>query len=321
MTGLSLFSGIGGLDLAFEWAGGTVAAMCEIDPFCRKVLRKHWPDVPLFGDVKELKGTDVEVETVDVIYGGYPCQPFSVAGNRKGQDDDRYLWPEFSRLVGELGPRWVVAENVPGIMSLAADDVCQDLERLGYSVGIWNFEAAAVGAPHRRARVFFVAHSDRAGILRDGSVRGWTREAQQAVMGGAGSYIPHSTSCRWDVVSSAESGEHPERLEAGGFCGDLPYPDRQRCEEQRNGIPAGQELGSAERCGRGKPEPGLGRGFDGISPWMDRDWEKGLPRICRGIPDRVKRLKALGNAVVPQQVYPIFRAIVEVEHHGKGEKQ
>lgn len=290
MTGLSLFSGIGGMDIAFEWAGGTVAAMCEIDPFCRKVLRKHWPNVPLFGDVKELKGTDVE--TVDVIYGGYPCQPFSVAGNRKGQDDDRYLWPEFSRLVRELGPRWVVAENVPGIMSLAADNVCQDLERLGYSVGIWNFEAAAVGALHRRARVFFVAHS---------------------------------TSCRWDVASSAGSGEHLERLEAGGFCGDLSDSDGMRKLQQEGSILefAGWpgDIRGAEHCSRGEPEPGLGGGFDGISPWMDRDWEKGLPRTSRGVPERVKRLKALGNAVVPQQVYPIFRAIVEVEHHGKGEKQ
>ena len=107
MTGLSLFSGIGGLDLAFEWAGGTVTAMCEIDPFCRKVLRKHWPDVPLFGDVKEVKCADVG--TVDVVYGGFPCQPFSLAGDRKGRDDTRYLWPEFSRLVGEIGPRWIVA--------------------------------------------------------------------------------------------------------------------------------------------------------------------------------------------------------------------
>ena len=130
MLGLSLFSGIGGLDLAFEQAGGRVIAMCEKDSFCRKVLHKHWPGVPVFEDVKELHGSDVGA--VDVIYGGFPCQPFSVAGDRRGKDDARYLWPEFSRLVREIKPRWIVAENVPGILRIAADDVCSDLERQGY---------------------------------------------------------------------------------------------------------------------------------------------------------------------------------------------
>lgn len=148
MRGLSLFSGIGGLDLAFEWAGGEISAFCEIEPYCQKILRKHWPDVPVFEDIRELKGSDAGA--VDVIYGGFPCQPFSVAGNKKGKDDKRYLWPEFSRLVGEIKPRWVVAENVPGILRIASDDVCSDLERQGYEVGIWDFEAAAVGAKHRR---------------------------------------------------------------------------------------------------------------------------------------------------------------------------
>ena len=158
LRGLSLFSGIGGLDLAFEWAGGVVSAMCEIEPYCRKVLRKHWPDVPLFEDIREMKGSDVGA--VDVVYGGFPCQPFSVAGNKRGKDDSRYLWPEFSRLVGEIKPRWIVAENVPGILHIAADDVCRDLEHQGYNIGIWDFEAAVVGAKHRRERIFFVAHTD-----------------------------------------------------------------------------------------------------------------------------------------------------------------
>ena len=153
MRGLSLFSGIGGLDLAFEWAGGEVIAMCEVNPYCRKILHKHWPDVPIFEDVREMKGEDVGA--VDVIYGGFPCQPFSVAGLKKGKDDNRYLWPEFSRLVGELKPDWVVAENVSGILRIAADEVCFNLKSQGYEVGIYDFEAAAVGAPHRRERIFF----------------------------------------------------------------------------------------------------------------------------------------------------------------------
>lgn len=257
--------------------------MCEIDPFCQKVLRKHWPDVPLFGDVREVKGT--HVGAVDVVYGGFPCQPFSLAGDRKGRDDDRFLWPEFSRLVGELGPRWVVAENVPGILTLAADDVCQDLERLGYEVGIWNFEALSVGAPHRRARVFFVAH------MGDTEGRGRDHRSDRTNLG-------------------PPLGEDDASRGTGA---SLPNTDRQRREVQRNGVPAEQKLGGAKRRGGRELESGVGRGFDGIPPWLDGDWESGIPRVARGVPDRVARLKALGNAVVPQQAYPIFRAVAEIE--------
>jgi DNA (cytosine-5)-methyltransferase 1 len=154
---------IGGLDLAAEAAGIRTAAFCERDPFCRRVLMNYWPDVPIFEDVRALSReamADAGIPSINLIHGGFPCQPFSVAGKQKGKTDDRYLWPEFSRLVGEIRHRWVVAENVPGIVRIAADTVCEDLERLGYSVGIWNFEAAAVGALHRRARIFFVGYAE-----------------------------------------------------------------------------------------------------------------------------------------------------------------
>lgn len=264
MKGLSLFSGIGGLDLAFEWAGGTVEAMCEIDPYCRKVLQKHWPDIPLFEDVRRLKAEDVG--TVDVVYGGFPCQPFSVAGKQKGRDDDRYLWPEFSRLVGELKPRWVVGENVPGILHIAADDVCADLERQGYSVGIFDFEAAAVGAPHRRERFFFVAHAGR-GMCQRSAVPGAFRGE-------------HETGAAFDT-------ERP-----GGS--PVSNTDSAGREKPQHPVPAPAKYSTAnDLCGWGA-EPGVGR-------------------MANGIPHRVDRLRALGNAVVPQQAYPIFRAIMEQE--------
>jgi DNA (cytosine-5)-methyltransferase 1 len=176
MTGLSLFSGIGGLDIAFERAGGHIVAMCERDAFCQAILRKRWPGIPIFDDVRELTGKRVmevicnekgeEKCYIDVIYGGFPCQPYSLCGQRKAKDDERHLWPECARLVREIKPVWCIFENVPGILSLVADDVCEDLERQGYAVGIFCYEAAAVaplnlrsGAPHRRMRVFFVAHT------------------------------------------------------------------------------------------------------------------------------------------------------------------
>ena len=298
LRGLSLFSGIGGLDLAFEWAGGEVLAMCEIEPYCRKVLHKHWPDVPLFEDIRELKGTDVGA--VDVIYGGFPCQPFSVAGKQKGQDDNRYLWPEFSRLVGEIKPNWVVAENVPGILRLAADDVCGDLERQGYSVGIWDFEAAAVGASHRRERIFFVAHAGRslrqrsqeAGDFREPPE---TRNADATQRSGS-AYVSDTDSVRRDMRGF--EGQGMERKEsafnqADTGCEAPANPISSRCtREQPSRLSETHAIISG--CGRWEPEPGV-------------------DRMVNGLPHRVDRLRALGNAVVPQQVYPIFRAIIETD--------
>ena len=290
MNGLSLFSGIGGLDLAFEWAGGTITAMCEIEPYCQKVLRKHWPHVPLFEDIKEVHALDVG--TVDVIYGGFPCQPFSVAGKQKGQNDSRYLWPEFSRLVSDIKPRWVVAENVPGILRISADDVCSDLERQGYSVGIWDFEAAAVGALHRRERVFFVAHS---------GCSLWQRSFKQRTL-------------------SDETGERTSYKSQRPGCSFVPDSCCKRCKEQQQPFQIEQEFSiSGCHCG-GMPQSYLGRMVNGVSSELDNDrltfWNS-VPepheRTINGIKYRTNRLKALGNAVVPQQAYPVFKAIIDAD--------
>lgn len=281
MNGLSLFSGVGGIDVAFEACGGTIIAMCEIDPFCQQVLRKHWPDVPLFGDVREVSGQNVG--EVEIIYGGFPCQPFSVAGKQQGKEDERFLWPEFSRLVSEIKPRWVLAENVPGILTIAADGVCQDLESKGYSVGVFSYEALAVGAPHRRSRVFFVAHSNS------------ERELQPE-------------GCVKDIGGRVSNGS--EEADSS------TYSNSQRCQKQRLTLPESKELGGIERCSRRSSESRMGRVVDGLSPWMDRYWDWGIPKVAKGIPNRVARLKALGNAVVPAQVIPIFKAIMEADKEG-----
>ncbi|MGL6217563.1 MAG: DNA cytosine methyltransferase [Lacrimispora sphenoides] len=163
LTHLSLFSGIGGLDLAAEWAGFESVGQCEWADYPTKVLEKHWPDVSRWRDIRTLTGESfyerTNRRTVDIISGGFPCQPFSVAGKQRGKDDDRYLWPEMVRVIKELRPTWVVGENVAGIINMALDTVLSDLEAAGYTVRTFVIPACGVDAPHQRYRTAIVAHS------------------------------------------------------------------------------------------------------------------------------------------------------------------
>ena len=164
LTHLSLFSGIGGLDLAAEMAGFKTVGQCEWADYPTKVLEKHWPDVPRWRDIRTLKGDSfydkTGMRTVDVISGGFPCQPFSVAGKRRGKEDDRYLWPEMLRVISELRPAWVVGENVAGIVNMALDQVYSDLESIGYAVQAFIIPACAVDAPHRRDRCAIIGRME-----------------------------------------------------------------------------------------------------------------------------------------------------------------
>ena len=163
LTHLSLFSGIGGLDIAAEMAGIETVGQCEYADYPYAILQQHWPTVPKWRDIRTLTGDDfyrrTGLRTVDIISGGFPCQPFSQAGKRRGKEDDRYLWPEMLRVIRELKPTWVVGENVPGIVSLALDTVLSDLEAEGYEVQTFVIPACGVDAPHRRDRVAILAHA------------------------------------------------------------------------------------------------------------------------------------------------------------------
>jgi DNA (cytosine-5)-methyltransferase 1 len=156
MKVLDLFSGIGGFSLAARQAGFETVGFCEIDPFCRKVLAKHWPNVPIWPDVRtmEFEGD------VDIITGGIPCQPFSIAGKKRGRNDSRHLWPEMYRLIAELKPRFVLIENVAGFVELELDNVLDDLELQGYETQSFIIPACAAGAPHRRERLWIIAHAN-----------------------------------------------------------------------------------------------------------------------------------------------------------------
>lgn len=319
-THLSLFSGIGGLDLAAEWAGFTTVGQCEFADYPTKVLEKHWPDVPRWRDVRTLtKESFYErtgLRTVDVISGGFPCQPFSVAGKQKGKGDDRYLWPEMLRVITELRPRCVVGENVPGIIKIAAGQVVKDLERAGYHVVVFNFEAAAVGAWHRRSRVFFTGLADVADT-DDSRLHDSIRKENQFDCGRENDICKQSGGA-WRLIQSAQARAcADERAVADAACERI-----QRHAAICSAKPAersGQMQSDAE-SGNEAVYDTMCSGCAGDARWGQsqeladgRCWaaEHDVGRVAHGIPARVDRLKCLGNAVVPQQAYPIFKALME----------
>ena len=248
LTHLSLFSGVGGLDIAAEAAGFVTVGQCEFANYPTRILEKHWPDVPRWRDVKDLNAESFRrrtgLETVVCISGGFPCQPHSLAGKRQASADEHDLWPEYRRNIGEIKPRWVVAENVLGLLS--SEDgrffrgILRDLSELGFDVGWCAYPASWVGAIHRRERVFTVAH-----------YRGERRER-----------VCEKPICRQLALS---------------WCEDVGGPEKwaERCN-----------LFTPKLCGTGD-----------------------------GVANKVDRLRCLGNMVVPQQAYPIFAAIAEIENN------
>ena len=168
---LDLFSGIGGFALGATWAGCEIAGFCEIDEWCRRSLRRNYPGVPIHDDIYTLTGAIVSGwaggRRIDILTGGFPCQPFSVAGKRQAKDDPRYLWPEMFRVVTEVRPRWIVGENTPDITRLALDDICADLEGSGYAVEPVILPAGGVNAAHRRHRCWIIASDEMDDPLRE----------------------------------------------------------------------------------------------------------------------------------------------------------
>lgn len=173
LTHLSLFSGVGGLDLAAEWAGIQTIGQCEWAEYPTKVLEKHWPDVPRWKDIRTLTGESfyeqTDRRTVDIISGGFPCQPFSIAGKQRGKEDDRYLWPEMLRVIKEIRPKWVVGENVSGLIRGALTEVLSDLEGEGYEARAYSSEARNVGGMFRGERIAIVAASHNRAPLCGGT--------------------------------------------------------------------------------------------------------------------------------------------------------
>ncbi len=272
----SLFAGIGGFDLGFERAGMRCAWQVEIDDFCQQVLAKHWPDVPRLGDVRNVGRHNLA--PVDIICGGFPCQPHSVAGKRQGAQDDRDLWPEYRRIVDELRPTWVVAENVPGIRTTILDQVLSDLGNLGYSAETISLPAAAFDAWHPRQRYFIVAHT-ASKRTRSVPVRPGRQDKAAIDVDGQGASVSPDIEgaglANWrQTGTSTAANETNERM---------AQPRPERCDS--TWWPS---------------EPGVGRVVYGVSSRLDKI-------------ERRKRISGLGNAVVPQVAEFIGRLIVEIE--------
>jgi DNA (cytosine-5)-methyltransferase 1 len=290
----SLFSGIGGLDLGLERAGMQVIWQSEIDPYACKVLGKHWPEVVNHGDIKEINWE--EVERPNVICGGYPCQPFSTAGKRRGEEDPRHLWPWVREAISRLRPDYAILENVRGHLSMGGLSVVAELASIGYDCEWRVVSAASVGANHRRDRIIIVAYPNNS--------RSGTSER------------------RIDANRAKEIKERQNISQpwSGGCSKNMAYASSEGLErpigsiDERNGTRftnGGQNVANANGNGTQIPFAGI---FASVKESERITWwetEPDVGRVAHGVPSRVDRLRGLGNAVVPQVAEVIGRLVIE----------
>lgn len=343
MTFLDLCAGIGGFSLGLEWAGMTCKGQVEIDAHCNRIPEKHWPRVSRWGDIRLLDPACLPA--VDLIAGGYPCQPFSHAGKRKGAEDDRHIWPFIRKIVAHIRPSWCLFENVAGHITLGLDAVLSDLESEGYSAVTLDIPACAVDAPHIRRRVWILAHAERperrpgesAGHVANGHSR--QREEAPSRLGTSGS------AGRERILADSQGGAVRPGLCAGDQTGERGATIWHGCSQGgsllSDAARFGRGQGRAEPENRGETRPGVdcrhvpnadgagceeqhiaavaaGTGFPSrpFDPgWCQWATEPGVGRVAHGIPRRVDRIKGLGNAVVPQLVCEIGCAI-RAAHYG-----
>ena len=314
----SLFSGIGGLDLGLERAGMEVIWQSEIDPYASKVLEKHWPKVPNYGDIKTINWGDVV--RPDVICGGYPCQPFSTAGKRNGTDDPRHLWPWVREAISELQPKYAILENVRGHVSLGLSTVLGEMASIGYDAEWQIVSAASVGAPHLRERVIIVAypseqfsnergHDDNSRALRQ-------RQALQEPTRGSNSPSTNAFGALADTDGIGSLHGRSQIFTAKRWLNALGHTwagGFNVANTKSIGLQSGGDMASIKDT---QPRHGITGDNSGTQPggsWWQIEPDVG--RVAHGVPSRVDRLRGLGNAVVPQVAELIGRMVIDYDSH------
>lgn len=341
----SLFSGIGGFDLAASWMGWENVFHCEINPFGQKILKYYWPDAITYSDITK---TDFSIHRgkIDVLTGGFPCQPYSLAGKRKGTEDERHLWPEMLRAIREVQPRWVVGENVFGIVNwdggVVFEQIQADLEAEGYEVQPYVLPACAVNAPHKRERVWFIAHADRYGheLRRSGENRSAKIESTCEQAQRERVWADDRGTCKQGTTSDADINLRRKRRVYSSRSEETKCEQPRRTRTGRNGLAdiCSENITTDANCERHDErhiatvasEQG---GFNSkknnnrsiVSTWDNfptqppvRGRNDGLSTELDGITvskHRNESIKAYGNAVVPELVFQIFKAIHGYEKH------
>ena len=350
---LTLCSGIGAPEIAATWLGWDCALTCEVDPFCRRVLQYHYPSAYHHGDIKTLTGKIVENELSrrfgtnwrdggTVLVAGFPCQPFSVAGKRLGTSDDRHLWPEVLRLVGEIRPRWFIGENVAGILSMVlpgsevkvgsytditgenheiiemheqfvVERVCSDLESIGYSVIPVVIPACAVGAPHRRDRVWFLSSDSNTNSTRL-QASGPKQPAAGITGGGTEWPTPDAQRRGRNEMDDKTKPGQPDGARIDGNGGERTFanPDDQRRDKFQPSLVASQ---TEKRPAKYDTEIPNWEHFPTTQPAIRQRDDGNTPRLS-GITFpkwRSESIRALGNSMVPQVLYEFFRIIQEID--------
>lgn len=285
LTHFSLFSGIGGIDLAAEWAGFETVGQCEFADFQTKVLEKHWPNVQRWRDVRDVTVESIRqsgIQEITLLSGGFPCQPHSLAGKREGSNDERDLWGEFARIISEVRPKWVLGENVPGLFTTEDGRyfgrILYDLAQMGYNAGWCSYGAEWVDAPHKRERIFIIAHPN--------------------------SKRPQRWKDTGSIIKSTKGRE--EQFER--FYSPLLFDTYSKSKLQENKAikSIGKKRDTWQNYSRQH------RGKTSGSYWQVS--QSPILGVDDGVPNRVDRSIAIGNAVVPQQIYPILKMIADIEN-------
>ena len=336
MKHIGLFEGIGGFSLAARWMGWQTVAWCEWDEFCQKILKHHFPEAEQHGDVTTTDFTRYAGQ-IDILTGGFPCQPYSSAGKRLGKEDDRHLWPEMIRAIREIQPSWVVGENVRGLTNwnggLVFDEVQAELENEGYEVTPYLLPACAVNAPHRRDRIWFIAYRNEGATRPPGTSEGiesnrgyndnepelWRTKTKQHIRCGEllrdatnANGIRQDASQRKHEKQPGQGREHAQYdFEPDGYAANL-HKERLQRGAEFGSIGAGRQNSDKQPAGCVRPNWDK---FPTKPPICSRN--DGFPGRLAGITfskHREKSIGAYGNAIVPQVAYQIFKAIEGCEN-------